>query len=203
MAKIWIYKIKLTFFIQYKPFFWANIDSDNCTKPKYYKKANPPSKIRNTSSVIDETSTSLHEEKSAASSIVSTSFQSSYISCHWVEAESTRRQSTIVILFPSSVSARDCSTRVSKDSKSLLIHVTRPIALGNSSHLHRKWLQSKISDQIETFHPRRNGIEQFLKSYRTTYIDKVETTAKSLIPIQVQTHISTNTICGGLTVMVD
>lgn len=54
--------------------------------------------------------------------------------------------------------------------------------------LHRKWFQAANEDWVELYHQKMIGFENFSKQYHTRNVEDIESTARILLPFQVQNH---------------
>lgn len=78
---------------------------------------------------------------------------------------------------------------VSEDVNTLTIVVTWPEHILGLKHFHYKSQFSKRPDRTETYHSKLLRFEQFLKPFRFCNFGSVESTAKNVLPFQVQAHI--------------
>lgn len=110
----------------------------------------------------------------------------------WVEPGTTIRKLTVAILLRSGIQPDMFSVRVSEESCFLELTVAWTDPLANLRHLHWRWLTSKGSDRIKLYHTNLIGFKQILKRCRSGSADSVESTVKTSLQFQVQTHISQN-----------
>lgn len=102
-----------------------------------------------------------------------------------VEAKARARRLSVATLLLSGVSPEQFSIRVSEDGQVLQVTITWPNSLVDSNLLHRKWLQSKESDHIKTYHPNLIIFEQCSKTCRSRNSVGAEYTALVSLPLQV------------------
>lgn len=117
-------------------------------------------------------------------------FRPAHLIFEWVEPGTTTRRHKVSVVLPSGIYPGPFSVRAFLDHHELDVVVALPDPLVDLNHQNQKWLDWKGSDRIETSHCKLFGFKQILKSYKSSSIGSVKSTARIKPPLQVQTHIA-------------